>query len=472
VSNTTNGYPEADQDGWQPNARDIPTLIVSGNVDAHPLPETPFHEAGLWPNHARGLEAATITFNDLHPLVVVMPLAVDGSPSTPFLQRILARRPAPVVLVVASNDQINAAAEAMRLGAHECLFRPFSPERLSKALESAVLALPPSARPEVLPAQRPAARAATRPVTLPDVQGEPSGLLTASDNMRDLLAQVDALARSDAPVFITGEVGSGKDLIANRLHSHAPRARFPFVAIECALLTQANADERFIEECERARGGTLYLNDVSRLSPDVQSIVLNRIAEATESGSSTHAPRIVSATSLDPLAPGDGLRLRPDLFYRLHVVPLDIPPLRDRPNDIGLIARTKLADFARAGQSTVVSVSAAAMACLEAHDWPGNVRELVNVIWSAVAMHDGPELLPEHLPPEIARAARRSTLSPLGLGSLIGQPLAEIERAVIEATIRAEGGSIPLAARVLDVAPSTIYRKRDAWAKLGNRIAP
>lgn len=472
MSNNKRGYPEANQDGWQMTATDIPALVVSGSIDAYPLPEMPFHQAGLLPARAKGLENAIVRFEKLHPLVVVMPLAVDGMPSAPFLQRVLARRPAPVVVVIASNDQINAAAEAMRLGAHECLFRPFSPDRLSKVLESAVLALPPSARLAEIPVQRPTAHAISSTAPPPNERGEPSGLLTASDNMLALLDQVDALARSDAPVFITGEVGSGKNLIAHRLHHHAPRARFPFVTVECALLTPDNADERFSEDCERAKGGTLFLNEVSRLSPEVQAIVLTRIAEATESGSPTHAPRIVSATSRDPLAHGDGIRLRPDLFYRLHVVPIEIPPLRDRPNDVDLIARAKLADFARAGQSNVTSVSASAMACLKAHDWPGNVRELVNVIWSAVAMHDGPELLPEHLPPEIARASRRATLSPMGLGSLIGQPLAEIERAVIEATIRAEGGSIPLAARVLDVAPSTIYRKREAWAKRGNRPAP
>lgn len=472
MTHSTRVFSRADHDSGQPTATGIPTLIVSGSVDPNPLPETPFHETGLWPARVRGLEHAIIRFDAEHPLIVVMPLAVDGMPSAPFLQRILARRPAPVVVVIASNDQINAAAEAMRLGAQDCLFRPFSPARLSKALENAVRALPASAQPAGFPVQNPAPRALARPASLPDARGEPSGLLTASANMLALLDQVDALARSDAPVFISGEVGSGKSLVARRLHHSAARARFHFATVECGLLTPTNADERLNEDFERARGGTLFLNEVSRLSPEVQAIVLNRIAAATENGGATQAPRIVSATSRDALAPPDGVALRPDLFYRLHVVPLDIPPLRDRPTDIDLIARAKLAEFARAGQSAVTSVSPAAMACLEAHDWPGNVRELVNVIWSAVAMNNGPELLPEHLPPEIARAPRRATLAPMGLGSLIGQPLAEIERAVIEATIQSEGGSIPMAARVLDVAPSTLYRKRESWAKRSTDTAP
>jgi DNA-binding NtrC family response regulator len=455
------GFPGAGLDGWQRNDVDVPTLVVSGADSARALPDAPFRQVGLRPVFASGIDEAKTRFTELRPRIVILPLAVDGAPSTPFLQRVLARKPAPVVVVIASNDEINTAAEAMRIGAHDCLFRPFSPMRLAKALENALRALPPQSSPA--PGQRPrndppAGRAAMAP-------GDRSGLLTAAPNMLALLERVDALSRSDAPVFITGEVGVGKSLVARRLHDTSPRASAAFVAVDCALLTPADVEERFREFCERARGGTLFLDEVATLDPDVQPRVLSRIAAATDTGAAANAPRIVSAMSRDPHGTPIGERLRPDLFYRLHVAPIAIPPLRERPSDIALIAHGKLAEFARIEGRRVTGISDAAMALFRAHDWPGNVRELLNVIRSALAMHDVPEILPEHLPPEITSPPLRSAPAPQGLAPLIGQSLAAIEQAVIEATIRAEGGSIPHAARVLDVAPSTLYRKRDTWQK-------
>ncbi|WP_281842228.1 sigma-54-dependent transcriptional regulator [Sinisalibacter aestuarii] len=470
VEERTRRHPDAGSDGRSREQAHISALLVSDSDEQHPLPDTPFTDAGLHLVRARGLAEANTSYGQIRSQLVVLPLTVDGEDSTPFLSRLLAARPAPVVLVIASNDEINVAAEAMRIGAFDCLFRPFSHTRLSKAVEAALQALPamPEARlPETAwqsTPQSPERRVLPYPAP-PAMPGASASLLTVASEMLAVLERADTLARSDVPVFITGEVGSGKSLIARKLHDDSSRRDAPFITVDCAILTPENIGEQCDLLCPTATGGTLFLDEICALDPAVQPQVLHRITAVTERGAIATRPRVISSTSHDPRAAMRAGLLMSDLFYRLHVAPLAIPPLRDRPDDIALIARNKLSEFSLAEGSRVRAISDPAIELLRAYDWPGNVRELLNVIWSAVAMNEGPQILPEHLPREIVSPAERSGQAATGLGPLIGHTLAEIEKAAIEETIRAQGGSIPLAARVLDVAPSTIYRKRESWAR-------
>jgi DNA-binding NtrC family response regulator len=451
----------------------ISALLVSSADDPHWLPEGPFIEAGIGILRATGGDAALQVNARSRPDLVFLPVAVDGQSAKPLLDTMLAVRPQPVAVVIATNDQINAAAEAMRAGAFDCLFRPFSTHRLAKTLEAAVATLPagrgPDAAPESVAITAGApyrARASVRRAQ----EGESDSVIAVSPEMRAVLDHVDVVARSEAPVFLMGELGTGKDLVAHRLHGQSRRADGPFVTVDCATLKPRRIEDVLTGPdgvLARAAGGTLYFDELCELDPQVQPFVLQMIeASAPSARPGTAGPRFIAATGQDPHMAIRYGRLRSDLFYRLHVAPVLLPPLRLRRADIAPIARTKLAEFARAEARTFTGFSEDALALLERYAWPGNVRELLNVVWSVVVMHEGPQVTADQLPPEITRPApRAAAIGQQGVEDLVGRTLEEIEQAVIEATIHAEGGSVPRAARVLDVSPSTLYRKREAWAK-------
>lgn len=452
----------------------ITALLVSGMDGLPALSDDPFIEANVTVRRVSGLDAAEAVCARGLPELVFLPVGLDGRSARGLLERILAARPQPVVVVIASNDQINAAAEAMRSGAFDCLFRPFSTQRLTKTLDAALAALPAVRRPA--PRAERFARDDRRPprqATAPDGHSStapaPDRLIFTSPEMRSVIGHVDAVAQSDAPVFIIGAHGTGKDLVARRLHEHSCRADGAFVTVECAALTPVRA-EAVLSGPEgvlaRAAAGTLYLEEIGDLDPNVQPQLLRLIEAARAAGDNSHAPRLVAGTRHDPRELIRSGRLRPELFYRLHVAPITLPPLSARPADIAAIATEKLGEFSGSEGRRFAGFSDDALALLRGYEWPGNVRELINVIWSVVVMHEGPLVMPEMLPSEIAAPAPRFPRpAPSGLDDLVGMTLDEIEQAVIEATIRAEGGSVPRAARVLDISPSTIYRKREAWAK-------
>ncbi|MCB1339209.1 MAG: sigma-54-dependent Fis family transcriptional regulator, partial [Maritimibacter sp.] len=323
--------------------------------------------------------------------------------------------------------------------------------------------------------------------TLRDLGLARRGFVASSPQMQAVLARTVALAASDAPVFVSGEVGTGKNTLAGILHDLSPRAARPFVEVNCAALTAASFDAEIAGRhgvLDRAGGGTVFLDELFDLPADVQPLMLQLI-EATRADPALGRVRFVAASGRDPRAVLREGRFRPDLYYRLHVAPIALPPLRTRDGDLPLIARTRLAQMSETEGRGFTGFSDPAMGYLLGYDWPGNLRELINVIWTVVLMNEGPLVTPDLLPPEIREAlprapgelplAPRHPPAPAGLaprpgaepgfGAILGKTLAEIERAVIEATILAEDGSVPRAARVLDVSPSTLYRKRDAWAK-------
>jgi len=449
-------------------ASSITALLVAGTDDLPALADDPFDEANVQVRRVRGLDAAEAAFAQGLPEIVFLPVAVDGRSARGLLERMRAARLQPVVVVIASNDQINAAAEALRSGAFDCLFRPFSDRRLAKTLAAVIAALPAARRPVPRPergrpacdnrsAQRPAPAPASRAATLP----APDRLIFNSPEMRAVFGQVDAVAQTDAPAFIVGALGTGKGIVARCLHEHSRRAGGAFVTVKCAALTPERAESALA----RAAGGTLFLAEIRDLDRDVQPRLL-RLIEADRADGDGPGPRLVTSTRHDPRELVRSGRLRAELFYRLHVAPITLPPLSARSGDIAAIATEKLGEFARAEGRGFTGFSDEALVLLRGYDWPGNVRELINVIWSVVVMHEGALVTPEMLPPEIAAAAPRFPRpGPSGVDGLVGMTLEEIEQAVIEATIRAEGGSVPRASRVLGVAPSTIYRKREAWAK-------
>ncbi len=454
---------------------DVTALILTPADETRPLPDKPFIEAGCRVIRTATLDETERACSQHHPALVFMSLS--GEDNLSVLRRCVGQGHEPVIVIVAENDQINTAAEAMREGAFDCLFRPFSETRLKTTIQRALRNAPKASAPRPL---KPPAKTTVNEETI----------LTASPKMRSILSMIRALPTSPVPVFITGDVGTGKSLFARKIHDLSDRSKHPFVTVDCATLTpQTIADELFGANgaVRRAEGGTLFLDGVCELAGSVQPQLLNLINSERIEVNGKETPtdiRLISASRIDPYeAIRDG-SLRADLFYRLHVAPVELPPLAGRTADISLIANTKLAEFAATEGRHFTGISDEAMTVLTHYDWPGNTRELLNTLWTVVLMHPGPMLLPEHLPNEMTRqrpsqSSRRkserhesetaSRASFPELGSLLGLSLAEIEKTVIEATIKAENGSVPRAARILDISPSTIYRKRESWAKKSGR---
>lgn len=488
-------------------ARGLPVaLLIDDGHDDWMLPDEPFALAGCRPVRCAGLaevqDACALSWPDL----VFMPLSLGGKLVSAQLMECLSREPAPVIVVVASNDQINAAAEAMRLGAYDCLFKPFSHSRLTRTIEAAVNKLRHMPTPD---RRAPRAARVARPLGLPERAETPpqaemqppeprdveprlgnglnlsrSGFVASSPAIKKVLERAMIVAQSDAAVFISGEIGTGKSTFARIVHDASPRADGPMVTLSCATLTARTFEAQVFGHdgaLARAAEGTLYLDEIADLPAEVQSRIA-RIIESVPPGRTGVGPRFVGSTIHAPSAALQDGRIRPELFYRLHVAPLALPPLRQRDGDAALAAQVRLAALSEAEGRSFTGFSDSALAMISDYAWPGNLRELVNVIQTIVLMNQGPLVTPELLPPEIRagqRFGRIKSHNPNGAHlaaglttalngqaeALVGKTLAEIERTVIEATIQAEDGSVPRAARVLDVAPSTLYRKREAWAK-------
>lgn len=436
-------------------AAPLTVLLVAGRHGAHALPAAPFSRAGLTVERAVGLDDAARTAARLAPQIVFVPVTLEGQSSADLLAQLLGGAPAPVVVVIATNDEINAAAEAMRAGAADCLFRPFSDQRLARTIDEAIRAVPAALRDRA-----PRGLAPSEP-------GKQMRVERPGDNrpMAVLHDRAMALAGNDLPVFISGETGTGKSTLAREIHAASRRAGAPFVTIDCPSLTADSADRCLAEARRDMEGGTLFLDGIGELDPALQPRVVKLIAAET-----ADPPRLIASTRLGP--DEARRRLRPELFYRLYIAPIALPPLRERRGDVATIVQARLAELAEARGRPQMELSDAARARLEAYDWPGNLHELLGTVTDIALGHDTGILRSEHLPQRIARPAVTAGEAAPGLGDFAGMTLEEIERQVIEATIRAQGGSVPAAAAALGVAPSTIYRKRAGWARAGAKHQP
>ena len=319
---------------------------------------------------------------------------------------------------------------------------------------------------------------------MPHVSAEPeTAFIGRSEAMREVFARLERAAASAAPVFVTGESGSGKELCARALHEKGPRASGPFVAVNCAAIPAELAESEFfghvrgaftgasearMGHAEAAHGGTLFLDEICEMDISLQGKLLRFLETGLVrpvGGSAERRVdvRIICATNRDPQREVREGRFRADLFWRLHVLPVSLPPLRERGEDILLLARHFLSRFAEEEGRRPMRIGADAERLMLSHSWPGNVRQLQNVLRQIVVFHDAPELtadmLAPLLPPEHDTPPRPQAGPPR---------LRLLERQAIEEAIASCDGSVPRAARLLGVAPSTIYRKRQAWRATGS----
>ncbi|SDM20595.1 two-component system, repressor protein LuxO [Modicisalibacter muralis] len=308
----------------------------------------------------------------------------------------------------------------------------------------------------------------------------PGKFIGTSASMKRLYQSLRLIAGSDAPVFIMGESGTGKELCAEALHKCSARRQAPFVAVNCAAIPADLLETQLFGHlkgaftgalCDQqgyavaAHGGTLFLDEIGELGWEMQSKLLRflqtgAVVPVGATSARSIDCRIICATNANPAELIEQGRFREDLYYRLHVIPVTLPPLRDRDRDVIDIAHALLVRFAEEERKAFQRLSPTAEQALLRYSWPGNVRELENVLRRAIVMHDGDTLTEAmlHLPVamlKIQAVSRRN--------STTSCPLWMVERDAIEQAISECGGNVPRAAALLEVAPSTLYRKRLGW---------
>jgi two-component system, NtrC family, response regulator AtoC len=388
--------------------------------------------------------------------VVLLDLKMTPMDGLQVLEETHKIRPDAAAVIMTAYATVDTAVRAMKLGAYDYLMKPFDPEELSIMVEKIVSQQ--SLRRENLILRK----VLKRGYTFRD-------LVSKAPAMQAVFELARAAAKSNSTVLILGESGTGKDLMARAVHAESDRASKPFVAVSCAALTETlleselfghergaftGAVDRHQGKFEAANGGTLFLDEIGDISPKLQIDLLRVLEErkVTRVGGTTAVPvdvRVIAATNRNLSRLIEQGTFRQDLYYRLNVIPLTIPPLRERKEDIPLLVAHLVERLAVETGKAVEGVSEETMSHLLAHDWPGNVRELRNVLERAIVLASGSLLRPEHL----------GALGEGGHGS--GKPLSleEVERRHIADVLRQSAGNVSQAARVLDIDRATLYTK-------------
>jgi DNA-binding NtrC family response regulator len=412
---------------------------------------------------ADGQEALELATSQ-EPHILISEVAMPGLDGLGLLREIRERGLALVPIIVSAQGEIHDAVAAIKLGAREYLCQPIDHDRLCHLLEHLS---------EHLEVGLENARLRSQLLGI----GELGPIIGQSLAMRRVMSLIEQVAPSRASIVISGESGTGKDLAAHCIHELSPRRQAPYLAINCAALPEALVEselfghekgaftgaERRREGCfELANGGTLLLDEITEMKPELQAKLLRAIEErrVRRVGGSTELSldvRVLAASNR-PLerALREG-RLREDLYYRLSVFSLELPPLRERPEDIDALVEATLREFQAQAHHPIRGVSHECLQVLRAYTWPGNVRQLRNVIERAVIVSRAPVLEVADLPPELQPAAAPNSHLQVTLGS----SLAEVERQLITRTIEFVGGNKTRAAEVLGVSLKTLYNRLD-----------
>jgi two-component system response regulator HydG len=413
--------------------------------------------------------------------LVVTDLKMDAMDGIEVVKQCKAHEPGAVVLVVTAYGTIETAVEAMRQGAYDFITKPFPPDVL-RAKVDAALAL------SRLGAQLMREQARREALAKDSAEKVGTRLVGDSEPMQKLLAQVRRAAATDATVLVTGESGTGKELVARMLHDLSPRKDGPFIVTHCAALAETlleselfghergaftGAVKKKLGRFELADGGTLFLDEIGEISAAVQTKLLRVLQEREiqRVGSEETVKvdvRVVCATHRDLKAEVAAGRFREDLYYRLHVVPLTLPPLRERPEDIAVLARHFIAKHAPRINPQVKGIASDAVAALSRYAWPGNVRELENTIEQALVFAEGAELTEKDLPAFLqgpgARAALTQGALPIPHGDRpLPEILEDLERQLIERAYEKAKGVKTETARLLGIKTSALYYKLEKY---------
>lgn len=403
-----------------------------------------------------------------HPFdLVLMDVRMAGMSGLEALKGIKAYNPAIPIIIMTAYSAVNDAVEAIKSGAYDYLTKPLDFEDLQLTLDRAL-------DHASLRDENQALRSAL------DSLSDSREVIGQSPAMRQVLEMVKAIAPAEATVLITGASGTGKEVIARLVHANSNRAKGPFVAINCAALTETlleselfghekgaftGAEKQRDGRFKSADKGVIFLDEISEISPAMQAKLLRAVQEKEiqRVGGDRVLKvdvRILAATNRDLLKEVEAGRFRQDLYYRLHVVSINLPDLKDRAEDIPLLAQHFLNKFASANQKHIKGFSPSAMDRLLKYPWPGNVRELENIVERAVVLLVGDYITERELPPGLLGDSEADELPTSDLAALAANlTLDEIERLIVREAVEHTGGNKSEAARRLGITRKTLLSK-------------
>jgi DNA-binding NtrC family response regulator len=435
---------------------------------------------GAWGFLAEGAsdgEDALAKVTSFRPSIIVSDMVMPRMGGLELLKALHDQLADLTFIMLTAQGTVETAVEAIKIGAYDYLTKPVDPNRLRILLEKVV----------------------ERQDTMREVQalrrqlrekGTFGRLVGNSASVRRIYRVIEQAAPTSASVLVWGESGTGKELVAQTIHQLSPRGTFPYVPINCAAIPETLLESEIFghekgaftgaydrrQGCfELAHKGTLFLDEIAEMTPATQVKLLRVLQERTfrrlgGRQEITVDVRVIAATNVNPIDAVQKGKLREDLFYRLNVFAIELPPLRDRRDDLGLLIESFLSEFNERNGKAVRAVSAAAMRILEQFTWPGNIRELRNVIERATILAPGQFIEPEHLPPTIARPPVDPGRP--GLTLTPGITVEEAETRLIRLTLEHTRNNKTRAAEILGISLKTLHNKLNRLKAMGQPVEP
>ena len=429
-------------------------------------------EWGYEPEVADTVKAGWNSINKLIPDVAIVDLKLPDGSGLDLLHRIKESYPDVSVIILTGHATVDSAVKALKVGAEDYVTKPVDLPRLQVILKS--VEDKQMMKQEIIELRRQLQK-----------MGALGHLVGKSPRMQRLFEELEMVANTDANVFIVGESGSGKEVVANTIHYLSRRRNKPFIAFNCGAISPTlieseifghekgaftNAIKRREGYFELAKGGTVFLDEITEMPIELQVKLLRVLEEGKfrRVGGNEEInidARIVAASNRDPQKAIQDGRMREDLYYRLNVFPIDVPPLRERLEDIPLFSHFFLQKLNETEEKTVEKIDGEFIEALQAYEWPGNVRELRNVINRAFIMARTDTLTVDCLPDKLAGNRRKRSKNAVSIP--LGQPMEEVERIVIEETLAMTDGDRRKTADILGISYKTLYNKTKKYKNAG-----
>ncbi len=372
------------------------------------------------------------------------------------------------IIVLSSDQKVESAVFFMQTGAFDYLMVPVDSDKLLMSIQRAFQSTDMARRLSILETQV-------------GWEGKFDDIVGMSPQIQEVFQMIQTVSKSHATVLVMGESGTGKELVAKAIHRRSDRSKNKFIDINCGAIPRellenelfghergsfTGADRQYIGSCERAHGGTLFLDEVSEMDLSLQVKLLRVLQERTITriggSEKMHIDiRVIAATNKDLKSEVDKGKFREDLYYRLNVVPMLLPPLRERKDDIPLLAQYFLEKFTKENNKKFKTFTPETLDAMMSYDWPGNVRELENNVERIVVLHEDSRVRLPHLPRFIASAEKRGVPETQGYEAAFQKiiPLKQVEQYAIEAALKRCMGDVVTTAKKLGIGQATLYRK-------------
>jgi DNA-binding NtrC family response regulator len=411
-------------------------------------------------------EEALQSITSFRPSIIITDLVMPRMGGLDLLKALKQDDAGCTVVLLTAQGSVESAVEAIKEGAYDYLTKPIEPQRLKILLDKIVERQDTLREVKVLRRQL-------------REQGSFGSMIGSSASMRKVYQIVEQAAPTSASVLIWGESGTGKELVAKTIHQLSPRAQQPFVPINCAAIPETLLESEIFghergaftgatdrrEGCfELADRGTLFMDEIAEMTPATQVKLLRVLQERTfrrlgGRNEQSVDVRVIAATNVVPIDAVKSGKLREDLFYRLHVFAIELPPLRQRKDDLPLLIQSFITEFNSRNNKRVSAVEPAAMKVLEQYNWPGNVRELRNVVERAVILSSGDFLELKHLPPYVSDVPAPAPPPTGGSALTPGMTVEEAENRLIMLTLDHARGNKTRAAEILGISLKTLHNK-------------